>query len=441
MSRQLHKWVDLIFGYKQRGREAVAALNTFVHITYEGAVNIDSVEDEVERDAIIAQIQNFGQTPSKLERRPFPQRNPLVMSKVGKTVDFNSLTFLEPLTPPLCIVGAPNKVYLRVAMQDTCKLGMAGQSDSSCGDMCILKGQLVGVGKTCVLNLPAKKYYRFGGSNNGISIHLIMPSMKSLEFNRVVTVYDDLHRAPITTVKSSRNGQWLVTGCIDSSVRVWKHEKKRLELKATLCGHNGGEITCIDVSTIFGTIVTGGADGSVLVWDLRTLSFLRRLDHPAQKDRLDLNLAIQPITSVSINDKTGDIVTLIGSHITVFDINGKIIAKESPHETFVEPSCALSTDCPEWMNNGISVVSGHKNGEIRLWGIDYDKKLLTLRFLMNTNVHYCPITCLRLEGKRQDTLLAGDASGKMSLSKSLQLDSLTQQDFAKFMSEKNDEIR
>ena len=425
----MHKWVDLIFGYKQRGREAVAALNTFIHVTYEGAVDIDTVEDSLERASIIAQIQNFGQTPSKLEKKPFPARNLLISSRVDTNFDFNALPFLEPLTPPLCVVGAPQKSSLRVAMQDTCKVGMTGQEDSSCGDLCLSKGQLIGVGKTCSLNIPAKKFYRFGGSNNGISVHVVSPSIKTLELNRVDVIHDNMHRAPISAIKSSRNGQWVVTGCIDSTVRVWKHDKKRLELKSTLCGHGGGQITCIDISTVFGTIVTGGADGCVLVWDLRTLSFLRKLEC----ENMDTT---KPVTSVSLNDKTGEIVTLKGSKITIFDINGNIVARMKENDCFTDnsiPSCAISTDCPEWMVTGVVVVSGHKNGDIRLWSIDRDEELLVFRLLVNTNVHYCPITCLRLEGKRQDTLLSGDASGKMCMCKSLQLDSLSHQDFAKFM--------
>lgn len=37
-------WVGLIFGCKQRGPEAVAAQNVFVHLTYEGEVDIDSIQ-------------------------------------------------------------------------------------------------------------------------------------------------------------------------------------------------------------------------------------------------------------------------------------------------------------------------------------------------------------------------------------------------------------
>ena len=33
MSERLHQWIDLIFGFKQRGPEAVKAHNVFYHLT------------------------------------------------------------------------------------------------------------------------------------------------------------------------------------------------------------------------------------------------------------------------------------------------------------------------------------------------------------------------------------------------------------------------
>jgi hypothetical protein len=34
VSEHLHKWIDLIFGYKQRGQEAIKAFNLFHPFTY-----------------------------------------------------------------------------------------------------------------------------------------------------------------------------------------------------------------------------------------------------------------------------------------------------------------------------------------------------------------------------------------------------------------------
>lgn len=66
VSQNLHHWIDLIFGYKQRGPESAAAHNIFHYLSYEGAVDIDKITDEVQRSAIEGHIQNFGQTPSQL---------------------------------------------------------------------------------------------------------------------------------------------------------------------------------------------------------------------------------------------------------------------------------------------------------------------------------------------------------------------------------------
>ena len=438
VSRNLHQWVDLIFGYKQRGEEAVKALNIFVHVTYEGEVDLDSMTDPIQRESTIAQIQNFGQTPSRLERKPFQQR--FVFSSLKeKSIDFGSLSYLAPLTPPFCVVGAPHRCQVKRISSETCKLGVSGQKDEAVGDIHLLKGQLIGVGRMCALNFPAKVYYRYGTPNNGLSVHVASSTARNRELDKMLSIHDGLHRAEISIAKASLNGQWLVTGCIDSTVRVWKYDPPAVTLRATLCGHDGSKITCIDISTAFGTIVTGCANGRVLLWDLRTLTFVRCLNHEFKEENETPTGLERAASSVSINHKNGNIVSLVGPHLTVFDVNGNILGTEN--SLGARPTCAVSTDCPEWQEQGVVAVTGHVNGEVRFWSLDFDEKQLQVQHLMVDREHTCMITALRVTGtERQDTLLVGDKSGKMSVCKTVQLENMTSKEISEVVAELRSEL-
>ena len=54
----------------------VQAANIFYYLTYEGAVDLDTMEDDLQRLAIEDQIANFGQTPIQIFRKKHPRRGP-----------------------------------------------------------------------------------------------------------------------------------------------------------------------------------------------------------------------------------------------------------------------------------------------------------------------------------------------------------------------------
>lgn len=73
VSRNLHNWIDLIFGSKQRGKEAEKSLNTFYYMTYEDSVEVDKIDPSL-KISTEAQIMQFGQTPSQLFLKNHPAR-------------------------------------------------------------------------------------------------------------------------------------------------------------------------------------------------------------------------------------------------------------------------------------------------------------------------------------------------------------------------------
>ncbi|KAJ2253121.1 hypothetical protein EV176_007482, partial [Coemansia sp. RSA 451] len=111
VSANLHKWIDLIFGFKQRGAEAAKAHNVFYYLTYEGAVNIDAVQDPLERASIESQINYFGQTPTQLFALPHPPRH-------ARTVQ----QLYSPLTTPASKV---QQFVLQASSRDIAFVGSA----------------------------------------------------------------------------------------------------------------------------------------------------------------------------------------------------------------------------------------------------------------------------------------------------------------------------
>ena len=114
VSEKIGDWIDLIFGYKQQGKEAIEARNIFFHLTYEENIDKLKFEDEKTKSATETQIYHFGQTPSilfktKHSNKPYSTKNTTLVS-VGAEVKY----FLKKRDKKL---NSKNFIYLMKEIQ------------------------------------------------------------------------------------------------------------------------------------------------------------------------------------------------------------------------------------------------------------------------------------------------------------------------------------
>lgn len=256
VSEHLHEWIDLIFGYKQRGKDAEEALNVFYYLTYEGAVDIDAISDETTRNATIAQINNFGQTPSQLFKKPHPKRQ----------VTASSQTIYSHPNNLVCssLKGKKKNTYnfLIFFLEKGEKVGQIR-----------LNGEKVLVIGLNRMMLPPhyNKFIAWGFPDHCARIY---------SGDKMLSIIENLHDGQITCITSTETGKILVTGGADSVVSVYRVRKsnnvRKFFLASTLCGHLGS-VTCVAVSRAYSIIVSASVDKTCIIWDLNRLNYVRQL--------------------------------------------------------------------------------------------------------------------------------------------------------------------
>lgn len=172
VSENLNDWIDLIFGYKQRGIHAEQAMNVFIHVTYDGEVDIDAITDPIVKAATIAQINNFGQTPSMLFHRPHPKKHvPEIFKKVNETItiDSTALSWHSHLYPPLTSVGSQKIILNKLTYLQLVAPG--NPQEAAVSDIRFHGGKIVALPRGYVFIPPSyKKIIKYGVAGGGLVI-------------------------------------------------------------------------------------------------------------------------------------------------------------------------------------------------------------------------------------------------------------------------------
>ncbi|XP_054611914.1 neurobeachin a isoform X3 [Dunckerocampus dactyliophorus] len=399
VSCQLHQWIDLIFGYKQRGPEAVRALNVFNFLSYEGAVNLD-ILDAAQREVMEAQIQTCGQIPSQLLIEPHPPRSsamhlcflpqsPLMFKDQMQQDVIMVLKF--PSNSPVTHVAANTLPHLSIpaAVTVTCSrlfavnrwhntVGLRGapgysleqahhlpiemdplianNSGTNKRQITDLVDQSIQINTHCFVVTADNRYILVCGFwDKSFRVY----STETGKLTQIVFGHWDVVTCLARSESYIGGDCYIVSGSRDATLLLWYWSGRHHIIgdnpnnsdypapRAVLTGHDH-EVVCVSVCAELGLVISGAKEGPCLVHTI-TGDLLRALEGPelCQQPRL-----------ISVSSEGHCIIYYERGRFCNFSINGKLLAQMEVNDS--TRAILLSSD-------GQNLVTGGDNGVVEVW--------------------------------------------------------------------------
>ncbi|KAL7722240.1 Beige/BEACH domain containing protein [Entamoeba marina] len=263
VSQNLPDWIDLIFGFKQRGRAAIDSCNVYPALSY--SCDLLGLTPE-RRIAAAAQIRHCGQTPLQLFKNPHPRRT--VEQTIWTAGVFDSKLVINILKNTAFPIGD----IIFDKEKDSFKVFRHDEFATDTSVICINTNDII------------------------------------IQRNNKKIVIEDCARGGVVISASSR---LLVIGGRDGVVDVFdiNETPERIgRLFGKCCG-----ITGVCVSSINHVVVSGDENGWCAIWDIPTCHLLHSFEVGCE------------VIDIQMNEETGDIIVLTSNQLMLFDINGDLL--------------------------------------------------------------------------------------------------------------------
>ncbi|XP_050589854.1 protein FAN-like isoform X2 [Bombus affinis] len=287
VSQNLHHWIDLIFGYKQRGIEAEKANNVFFYLCYEGAVNLDTIKDINDRHGLEIQIMEFGQIPKQIFTLPHPKRSILTLDKLHiKTISASVASETENKENPIEKTFELHELIMFQSHKESVSSIIIQNKEEineviSVGQDGMLKLYSI-KNKKLTRNVPLSSLPLSSCVSYYTSSHrniLVAGSWDNslifydIEFGRIIDILQG-HEDAVSCLALSDSRKIIISGSWDCTAKVWKSYSSGTKIKPAECliaqlDHDS-KVTCINISGDETLLVSGTEDGEIFLWNMDT---------------------------------------------------------------------------------------------------------------------------------------------------------------------------
>ena len=357
ISYTIQNWVDLIFGYKARGKDAESAKNLFTEASYQECIDITKVDN---KESYLRLVE-FGLIPTQIMTKECSKREKKHNIKKGKEVTDSTcdLTYYVvklmnendniKLTPGLSVLNivcfSQDKIILLLNNINSNILVVEKKiaystfekfyyyENSSINPLNKYANRMSEFYSSDKLNSKVFKFIQkgkiliMGGFYDG-KVQIISLNQKSTPL-QIIPFNDYL---PILSVSVDEKEEFAFFGNSIGNVRILKLDKdpKNFKFYQIITDHMSA-ISYIDCSSELNLWASGSIDGYINIYTLPLSKLVRSLKVPTSK--LDyVFLSSSPLPSIiAITDEKNI------SEIFIYSINGKLLLRQKEQEYLTNP--------------------------------------------------------------------------------------------------------
>ena len=272
VSRNLHKWIDLIFGYKQQGPEAIKARNTFHAYCYQSCITKEVLTDPEMLLTIQSQAGNVGIIPRQLFTSPHPAKTSVIDVPRFSCAKIDFLFKLKGM--PIHTFMVKDKLYF---LDNECMLRSISLEKGAVMGEDMPTGSL---SKFLILGRNMSAPYKSFAYIPGLS-RLVTSSLYDNTFNVFRLTSDTIihmlslrQKFSLLSTLNYAGGPYLLTSWRDSSLTLWDLSSNNLEPVYRATPH-ASSLVDVEVSEKLTMIASLDKENNCILSMLMTGKFVR----------------------------------------------------------------------------------------------------------------------------------------------------------------------